>query len=240
MENYLEINYEKNMNMLSEAVNYCEENFLHDDLINALYTDNDLKKQLCLIELKAVYNQEEADIIVFNLTNHSGPVREAASYAILDLIKNNDFNKFFQTENIINSFIKAVTDINPSVSRNSVEIIKYVNNAQYIYNNIIEEINITLKNIDNITKNHSYTANKKNFNLYWNLEALISIADKITANSELVEILNKTALSNDYTIREKTAKTAVKYIEKNNDLVFVVNLLKNDENIYVKKLLACL
>ena len=79
MENYLEINYEKNMQMLSEAVKYCEENFLHEDIIKILKEDNDLKKQLCLIELKSVDSQEEADILTFNLTNHSGPVRETTS-----------------------------------------------------------------------------------------------------------------------------------------------------------------
>ena len=44
MENYLEINYEKNMQMLSEAAKYCEENFLHKDIIKILQEDNDLKK----------------------------------------------------------------------------------------------------------------------------------------------------------------------------------------------------
>ena len=60
--------------------------------------DDDLKKQLCLIELNSVNSQSEADILVFNLTGHSGPVRETASFKILDLIQQENFKKFFQTQ----------------------------------------------------------------------------------------------------------------------------------------------
>ncbi len=230
MENYLEINYEKNMQMLSEAVKYCEENFLHEDIIKILQGDNDLKKQLCLIELKSVDSQEEADILTSNLTNHSGPVRETTSYKILDLIQKEEYKPFFQSDSIMNTFVKAVTDINPTVSRNTVEIIKYTDNAQYIYNAILEEINTTLSNMEDIKQNRSYVANKKNFNLYWNLEALISIANKVNAENKLTEILKRTALSNDYTIREKTAKAAKEF-----GLQCILDMLKDDENIYVKK-----
>ena len=232
MTDYCEILYDKNMEMLSQAIKYCEENFLHEDIINELYNDNDLKKQLCLIELSCVKNQKEADILVFNLTGHSGPVRETASFKILELIKQNDLNTFFQSEEIMNTFVNAVTDINPSVSRNTTEIIKYVNNAQYIYEKIIANIKNTLLTMENTAKSRSYTANKKNFNLYWNLEAIISIADKIQPNTELTDILEKTALSNDYTIREKTSKTAKVF-----EFFRILKLLENDENIYVRKYL---
>lgn len=232
MSDYCEILYDKNMHMLSQAIKYCEENFLHEDIINELYNDNDLKKQLCLIELSCVKNQKEADILVFNLTEHMGPVRETASFKILELITQNNYNKFFQTTNILNSFVKSVTDINPSVSRNAVEIIKYVENAQYLYDKIIENIKCTLSEIDNDNKSRSYTANKKNFNLYWNLEALTSISNKIQPTDELITILKKTALSNDYTIREKTAKTSNVF-----NFTEILKLLDNDENIYVRKYL---
>ena len=238
MENYLEKNYEKNMQMLSDAVKYCEENFLHEDIINILYTDDDLKKQLCLIELSKVNSQKEADILVFNLTGHSGPVRETASYKILDLIQKKEYNSYFQTEKIRETFVKAIVDINPSVSRNAVEIIKYVDNAEFLYEEIIKEINKTLESLDDIKQNRSYIANKKNFNLYWNLEALISLSNRINAGNELIEILQKTALSNDYTIREKTAKAAVEFVKTNKNFNVVIEKLKDDENVYVKKHLS--
>ena len=230
MDNYLELNFDKNMEMLSQAVKYCKEKFLHEDIINELYNDNDLKKQLCLIELKEIGNQKEADILVYNLTQHSGPIRETASFKILELIKQNNFQKFFQTENIINTFIKAVVDINPSVSRNSVEIIKFVNNKQFIYEKLIDEINNTLENMEDIKQNRSYSANKKNFNLYWNLEAVINLENSIQIDERLIKILEQTALSNDYTIREKTAKCAKIY-----GINSILQMLSNDENIYVKK-----
>ncbi len=232
MSNYYEISYDKNMEMLSQAVKYCEENFLHEDIINELYNDNDLKKQLCLIELKNINNQQEADILVSNLTEHSGPIRETASFKILELIKKNEYRCFFQTEKITDTFIKAVTDINPSVSRNAVEIIKYTDNSQYIYGKIIEEINKILSETNNTAKQHSYKTNKKNFALYWNLEAVISLSSSITIGDELICILEQTAKSNDYTIREKSAKTAKVF-----NLTQIPKLFQNDENIYVRRYL---
>ncbi len=227
--------YENNMKTLSKALEYCETAFSHKEIIEVLSSDDDIKKQLCILNLDELNNQLEADILVNNLTKHSGPVRETASYKILEFISSPDYNTFFQSEDIMNTFVSAVADINPSVSRNAVQILKYVQNTDYIYKSLIETINNILENIDNETKNRSYVQNKKNFSLYWNLEAIISIADKITAGNELVEILKETAKSADYTIREKTAKTARKFSCKNPAFLFVTDLLKNDVNIYVKK-----
>lgn len=230
MENDSQTNFENNMKMLSHAVKCCEEKLGHDDIIAELYGDDDIKKQFCLIELKKINSQKEADILVYNLTQHSGPIRETAAYKISELISITEFNRYFQTKEIISTFIKAITDINPSVSRSAVEIIKYINDIEYLYSGIIKELKNTLSTIDNEVKNRSYVQNKKNFNLYWNLEAIISIHDRITPDEDLISILKITAHSNDYTIREKTAKAA-----KILNLDDITELLKNDTNIYVRK-----
>ncbi len=232
MENYHEINYEKNMKILSQAIMHCEQELSHKEIIRVLQGEDDIEKQLRLIELQAVYNQEEADVLVFNLTQHSGPVRETAAYKISELISKAEFKNFFQTENIMNTFVKAITDINPSVSRSAVEIIRFVENSSYIYQSIIEELNTTLSQLDIEVKNRSYVQNKKNFNLYWNLEALISISDLVAADEHLLKILKITAESNDYTIREKTAKAAQVF-----GFEQVLESLKDDTNVYVKKYL---
>lgn len=235
MENYLEINYEHNMQILEEAIKYCYKNYSYDDIISVLSSENDIEKQLCLIELNQINSQFDADILVSNLTGKSGPIRETTSFKILDLISQIHYRKFFQTKEILLTFIKGIVDINPSVSRNVVNIIKFTEDKEFLYSNIIKEIENTLSNIDETAKNRSYIQNKKNFNLYWNLEALINIAQDTTPTAELIEILHKTALSNDYTIREKTAKTANIYSYKNKIFLEITELLKNDENIYVQK-----
>ena len=232
MENYHEINYEKNMKILSQAIMHCEQELSHEEIIKVLQGEDDIEKQLRLIELQAVYNQEEANVLVFNLTQHSGPVRETAAYKISELISKQEFKVFFQTEKIMETFVKAITDINPSVSRSAVEIIRFVENSKYIYQSIIEELNTTLSQLDIEVKNRSYVQNKKNFNLYWNLEALISISDLVIADEHLLKILKITAESNDYTIREKTAKAAQVF-----GFEQVLESLKDDTNIYVKKYL---
>ena len=233
MENYLEINYDKNLKMLLQAFSYCESFFTHDELINELLSENDLKKQLCLIELKRLNSQTEADILVSNLINHSGPIRETTSYKILELIKDEMYRNLFQEKEMIDIFVKAITDINPSVSRNVVQIITYIDDSVYLYESILAAINNTLSQLDDIKQNHSYVSNKKNFNLYWNLEAIISISTKIKPCSKLIEILKVTALSNDYTIREKTAKTAKIFSKSSVGFADVLSILKDDENVYV-------
>lgn len=232
MNDYCKTDYNKNLEMLSIAAEYCAEQFNHTDIINCLSGNDDLKKQICLIELSYIENQNEADILADNLTGQSGPIREAASYKILELIQKDDFKPFFQTEDILNSFSKAVIDINPSVSRNAVRIIKYADNKKYIYNNLIEEINRTLSDIESLKDKHSYAANKKHFNLYWNLEALSSLADSLEADWQLLKILEKTAFSHDYTIREKTAKAAKAF-----NVQHILELLKDDSNMYVRRYL---
>ena len=106
---------------------------------------------------------------------------------------------------------------------------------EFLYNGIIIEINSTLEQIDIEAKNRSYVQNKKNFNLYWNLEAIISIANFISPQEELFEILKSIACSNDYTIREKVAKAASVFANKNPIFNEIIGLLKDDTNIYVRK-----
>ena len=235
MENYLEINYDKNLKMLLQAFSYCEVNLKHEEIINELLGDNDLKKQLCLIELNILISQAEADILVSNLINQSGPIRETASFKILEFIKDEKYRHLFQKREILDIFVKGITDINPSVSRNVVEIITCVDDWEYLYNSILSEIKMTLSKFDDMKQERSYVTNKKNFNLYWNLEAIVSISSKLKPDNLLLEILTQTALSNDYTIREKTAKTANVLSKNNIAFMKVLNILKDDDNIYVLK-----
>ena len=235
MNNYLEISYENNMNNLAHAVECSEQPLLHEEIIEVLACDiDDIKKQWCILELNCINSQKEADILCANLTGKSGPVRETTSYKILELISLNDYRQYFQSIDIINIFVKGIEDINPSVSRNVIEIIKYIQNADYIYRKIIENIENILKTINNESKNRSYVQNKKNFALYWNLEAITSLKGKIIPSGEFEKILEITANSNDYTIREKTAKAALMYIDVNDNLRKITNLLKDDVNIFVK------
>lgn len=235
MENYLEINYDKNLKMLLQAFSYCEANLKHEEIINELLGCDDLKKQLCLIELNTLISQAEADILVSNLINQSGPIRETASFKILEFIKDEKYRHLFQKREILDIFVKGITDINPSVSRNVVEIITCVDDWEYLYNSILSEVKTTLSKFDDMQQERSYATNKKNFNLYWNLEAIVSISPKLNPDNLLLEILAQTALSNDYTIREKTAKTAQVLSKKNVEFIKILNILKDDDNIYVLK-----
>ena len=83
----------------------------------------------------------------------------------------------------------------------------------------------------NLQKASDYT--KKLFNLYWSLEALGELKPNITKTLE--DILQKTALFRDYTIREKTAMVLSLLEETSITLEEIKTKLKNDDNFYVKR-----
>ena len=224
--------FDQNMQMLDEAFGYCNENFGHEKIISALCCGNDLKKQICIIELNCINNQAEADLLMFHLTEHSGPLRESASFKILELIQNDKYRRFFQTKSIYDIMLKSVTDINPAVSRNACGIIKYADDAEYILNGLISALNKAFEESENTKKQHAYTVNKKNFGIYWNLEALSSAAAKagiLKRSAFVLAAVEKAAAANDYTVREKAAKAACAYKLEN-----IVNMLKSDNNMYVR------
>ena len=43
--------YENNMKTLSKAIEYCDTAFSHEEIINVLSSDDDIKKQLCILNL---------------------------------------------------------------------------------------------------------------------------------------------------------------------------------------------
>ena len=133
------------------------------------------------------------------------------------------------TSGILYSFVPGTKAKADEVNANFLAVLNKIEETNSA------KLNVDLSNIDETSKNRSYVQNKKNFNLYWNLEALAGISDKVVPTSELQGLLEKTALSNDYTIREKTAKVAYLFSSKNSNFKKIIELLKDDNNIYVKK-----
>ena len=128
--------------------------------------------------------------------------------------------------------LDGLMDINGNVCRNILEIDNEKFN-KYLADNLIQRINLILEDISKLDiDDKQYVISKRNFQLYWALESLFKIKNLMDFN-EIKEILYKTSVFEDYTIREKTAKIVSYY--SNDDAEKIKNILKNDENYFVKR-----
>ena len=231
---------EKNSYSIEEIKNINLDNMTYDEIIQNIKSDfvHDFLKIFSVINIE-ILNQDLANALINNLTNRPNPIREAVALKIEELYQ----NEYFINEISKEQLIKAIVDINPNVSRSICNIIQENNELQeYILDDLLKKINLTIQDIKNFEKenkdffslkaknNKSHAKNKLLFSLYWLLEAL-SLCDVKKYNSEVLKILKFTIHFSDYTIREKTAKILA---NMNNAPDELIQLVKNDQNFYVK------
>ncbi len=232
MERDLVLKQKQDIELTKLAYSYSQEEYSHEKIVKILSQNDEIKKQICIISLDRLDSEEEADLLVSNLTNHPTPVREVTSFKILELCP--EYSKYFQSQKTLDIFLSGIIDINPSVSRNVVDILEYVENKDYCLEALKPKISALIKEIAEIPKNKSYTANKKNFSLYWYLEALYVFLKEEKADEETVEILDLCSQSGEYTIREKCAKIVSLYKNSSDERIKnIIGKLENDENFYV-------
>lgn len=235
MKNYSDAYISSNIELTQKAYRYCLDDFSHEELIKELLSDDEIKKQLCIINLKKITSQKEAEALIYNLTGKGGPIREVTSIKIHELINNPDLYIYFQSENFIDTFVKAITDVNPTVCRNIIDCLEKIENKKYLKQKLFEKIFTILDELKEFKQIKSHLLNKKTFNLYWCLEALMKILPFITCDKAFDTILSLSSEFNDYTIREKTAKILSMIKDKNSTIEELTEKLKNDENIYVRR-----
>ncbi len=214
------------------AYELLEKNFSHSELIEMLKSGNIPQKQIAALKLDTLLDVNDAKILFSNLTGCDGKIREAVALKINQFLKNKMCP--FEFFNFPEIFANASIDINGNICRLCVESATFlsdVKNFSKLYTDRIINFSYeALQELDNfIFKDKKYVINKQLFKLYWCLEAIkyfyVYIDDKV-----LYEILSKSCLQNEYTIREKVAEI-LRISGKFPDLY--VNL-KNDENYYVK------
>ncbi len=235
MKNNWELYISNNIELTKTAYKYCSSIFSHQELIDELSSDDEIKKQLCILNIETIKSQEEADALIKNMTEKGGPIRESCALKINELIHHKEYSHFFQNKFFLDTFLKALVDINPTVSRNMVETIEKIEQKTYLIEKIYTKIFESLDELRAYNLPKSYLLNKKTFKLYWYLEALFHLINFIELDDKIENILEETAVFNDYTIREKCSKilSAVKSPTKS-----ITNLkckLKEDENIFVRR-----
>lgn len=228
-DNSLEDNFNKAMKMTLNSHS-------HEELIAYLKSGEPLEKQLAALELSMIKNEKEADILVSNLVGQDGKIREAVAYKINELFTNELFTNFFVSQLNFSKFLDGILDINGNICRQIIEIIG-INKEfdKYLSKKLPFVLKDVLEKIRNLTEEEKkYVISKRNFQLYWGLEALYSIA-KIADYSEFEDIIFGCSEFEDYTIREKVAK-----ILSTTDANFQPELKKRlatDENLYVRRYL---
>ena len=222
---------------IEKAAKFCEKKYSTEEIFNILkissidYPEKDIEKQMCIFKIAEISSQEEADILVFHLTNHPALIREACANKINELLKQEKFCIFFQTKEIADSFLNAVNDINPNICRLIIEILPCLKEKEYFLTGLYKRIDYVFEELEKLKRSNWYT--KKLFNLYWCLEALANL--KAPVDKRLEKALIKAGNFKDYTIREKTAMVLHYIRETNPELETLKEKLKQDENFYVKR-----
>lgn len=235
MKYFFDVNKSDSIDLTEAAYNNCHKHFSHSEIMQLLKSSDDVQKQACIINMEQIFTEEEAELLIHNLTDQSTPVREACAFKINQFMNNKDLKKFFQSERIIDVFIKAINDVNPTVARNIIEIIDKIENKKYFQDKLYKKIFVILDELKDFIGIKNYLLNKKTFNLYWCLESIAKISDDIEQDSRLYEILNLSSKFNDYTIREKTAKVLSCLKDYNSDFKEIINTLRKDDNLYVRR-----
>lgn len=229
MNNTLEANFNSAMKM-------CGVKYDYERLIALLQSKKIVEKQFSVLSLTEIKSENDAEMLVSNLVGQDGKIREAVALKVNEFINNSQFKDFFVNERIYPIFLQAIMDINGNVCRQIVDIVTFDKSLKkYFCEKLPESIRIILAEIKKIdSQSRQYVISKRNFQLYWCLEALYNIIDVIDFE-EIKEILLQSGEFYDYTIREKTAKILTK-IEKM-ELKELKEKLRNDENYYVRRFL---
>ncbi len=226
---------EKHNHDFNTAFKIYENDYSHDDLINCLKSGNDVEKQACTLKLDRIENKDEAKILMSNLTGCDGKIREAVSFRLKEFMEKNP--EFFTDFTEI--FLDAIIDINGNICRNTITALKSLQNNEEFCHDFCEKlmactIPTALKVQKFDIQEGKYKINKEVFKLYWYLETIFHFS-QFFKNSDLTAILTETASIKDYTIREKTAKILSK-VQKDDTLLKLKEILKKDENYYVRRI----
>ena len=235
----METNYYENLEEnFTQAMKLFETEQTHEELLEYLKSGNITQRQISAIKFEKISNSQDADILTDNLTGQDGKIREAVSVKIADFTANIEYRDFFKSEQNYQKFLDALTDINGNICRNILKVIDnfvqeddfrcfFIPRLLELSNDLADKV-LSFGNQDG-----KYKVNKDSFKLYWCLEAIYVLAQKIELE-ELTKILKKAKSVQDYTIREKVAKILTFEISST-ELDKIRAELKNDDNYYVKR-----
>ena len=214
-----------------------------DELIALLTGEDEILSQVALLNLSSVHSKEEAERIVFNLTEHSSETREYAAFLINRLMKTDNQREYFRGDKIFENFSNAIADVNPKVCRKIIEILPLYKDLDRLYDVIIKKSFDYIENLQEKNKNKNYQYNTLSFRLYWCINALGYCINRnfiLKYETDLTKLLKQLFEFKEYTLREKAAYLAER-INKISEVQEVKNIIqsnRNDENFFVKEVFS--
>ncbi len=228
-------NLDKNF---EQALKFCQKEYNHQELIELLQNGNIVQKQIAALKLDSINSDNDAQILVNNLTGQDGKIREAVSFRINEFMNDEKYINFFQKPYNYKIFLDAITDINANICRNIISAISNLKNNEdfcKIFCPALQDLTLKLLNV--VEKfdfqEGKYKVNKEAFKLYWSLETIYVFWDKLDF-SVLKDIIVRSSKIGEYTIREKSAKILTRSF-KDDELLMIKKILKNDPNYYVRR-----
>ena len=215
--------------------------FSFEEAKEILEGNNDILKSALLLNLNEI-DKELAELLIFNLTNQSGPVRELCAYRIGELTENNKI--YFQNKKTLDTILLALNDVNPNVVRFLLPSLKFFDNKKYLFDGLTEKIEVLYSEVSNKLrrgKEQEHIFTKKCFKIYWSLESikyLILFEPEIIYYNQMIredfkELLKNLCSLEEYTVREKVAQIVNLLPESEiNDIKLI---LDKDENYFVKR-----
>lgn len=225
------------------AVKMCRDEHDYEALIGFIETGSIVEKQIAVLELMEIKSAKDAKILVSNLINQDGKIREVVALKVNELIKNPAYSEYFYDMENYGIFLNGIIDVNSNNCRQIIDVSCFLDKneefSDYLVAELPKRIHSLFEKLEKFKYNDKkHVINKTIFKLYWYLETLYHFAEKMDF-AILKEILFKSGSFHDYTIREKTAKLFAKGLfDKDADLSGLKNKLKNDENYYVRRYLS--
>ena len=107
----------------TQALKLYEQEYTHSELIELLNCGNIVQKQIAALRLDGIYSNNDAQVLVSNLTGQDGKIREAVSLRLNEFMSDSDMLKFFQSAENYQVFLDAIIDINANICRNVISAI---------------------------------------------------------------------------------------------------------------------
>ena len=222
----------------TQALNLYGQEYTHDELIEFLNSGNIVQRQISALRLKTIKSEDDAKVLLSNLTGQDGKIREAVSLRLNEFMSDPNLIKFFDNTSNVQKFLDSIIDINANICRNTISAVTNLKSNEEFCKDFCEGlVKMTNELLDVVEKFNfkegKYKVNKEVFKLYWCLETIYEFYNKINF-SELKNIIIRSKDIQEYTIREKTAKILSRGFD-DNELNKIRQKLKNDENYYLRR-----
>ena len=224
----------------SAALNLMENDLTHTQLIELLKNGNIPEKQGAVLRLESINSFEETDLLFQNLTGQDGKIREAVSNKLKELLLTSNLATFidFNPTGFAKTMLLGLVDINGNVCRNILDCLETLIKHETFMDAFCEILTLEIRYLLELVEetdfqDGKYKVNKQVFKLYWCLEALDTVFEKVNFE-DIKNILHRASVIQDYTIREKVAKILAKS-DHVNELGQIIDRLKTDKNYYVRR-----